>query len=134
MWSAPTLSSCSQDNDLLRPGYVRISLPYFADAAALRYVLDAVLFVAEHGWKLLPQYTCDAASAEWRHVHQRRPPRAWLGQISYESGKMTWANAAGSAGAAPRVDDTSEQAMCGTSTAGSERTPRKLLTHSLAAC
>ena len=29
-----------EDNELLRPGYFRISLPYFADAAALRYVLE----------------------------------------------------------------------------------------------
>ncbi|KOO20832.1 cysteine desulfurase [Chrysochromulina tobinii] len=71
-----------EDNELLRPGYVRLSLPYFADAQQVRYVLDAVHFVAEHGWKLLPQYLCDARTAEWRHVHQRRPPRAWLGEAA----------------------------------------------------
>ena len=35
--------------------YTRVSLPYFATEAQLRYVIDAVLFVADHGWKLLPQ-------------------------------------------------------------------------------
>ena len=38
---------------------------------------------------------CDAASAEWRHVHQKRPPRAWLGGVSYEHGKMVWSKASG---------------------------------------
>ena len=65
-----------EDNEVLRPGYTRVSLPYFADAATVRYVLDALLFVAEHGWKLLPQYTCDAASGEWRlRPPQHRPPQ-----------------------------------------------------------
>lgn len=84
-----------EDNELLRPGYVRLSLPYFADAQQVRYVLDAVHFVAEHGWKLLPQYLCDARTAEWRHVHQRRPPRAWLGGISYAEGALSWKRAEG---------------------------------------
>ena len=61
----------------------------------VRYVLDAILFVAEHGWKLLPQYLCDARTAEWRHVHQRRPPRAWLGGISYAGGALSWKRAEG---------------------------------------
>eukprot|EP00315_Gephyrocapsa_oceanica_P046214 CAMPEP_0185537682 /NCGR_PEP_ID=MMETSP1366-20130426/110565_1 /TAXON_ID=38817 /ORGANISM="Gephyrocapsa oceanica, Strain RCC1303" /LENGTH=536 /DNA_ID=CAMNT_0028149401 /DNA_START=1 /DNA_END=1608 /DNA_ORIENTATION=- len=83
-----------EDNEVLRPGYTRVSLPYFADAATVRYVLDALLFVAEHGWKLLPQYTCDAASGEWRHVHQKRPARAWLGSVSYDGGRMAWGGSA----------------------------------------
>ena len=32
-----------EDNELLRPGYVRLSLPYFADAQQVRYVLDSEL-------------------------------------------------------------------------------------------
>ena len=44
----------------------------------------------------MPQYTCDAATAEWRHVHQRKPPRNWLGQVSYEGGAMAWNPSAGS--------------------------------------
>ena len=85
-----------EDNELLRPGYVRISLPYFAERRIIEYVLDAVCFVASHGWNLLPQYTCDAATAEWRHVHQKKPPRAWLGNVSYENGAMKWSVNAGS--------------------------------------
>ena len=37
-----------EDNELLRPGYVRVSLPYFADGPTLRYVLDAVAVRAAH--------------------------------------------------------------------------------------
>ena len=54
------------DNEVLRPGQVRISLPYFVHPAALDFVLQAVRFVAERGYVLLPQYTFDAATGEWR--------------------------------------------------------------------
>merc|ERR1711871_1901364 len=84
-----------EDNEVLRPGYTRVSLPYFADTASIRYVLDALKFIADHGWKLLPQYTCDAGSAVWHHVHQRKPPRVWLGQVNYDSGRMNWSREAG---------------------------------------
>jgi hypothetical protein len=77
-----------EDNELLRPGYVRVSLPYYVSADELAFVGDALAFVCEHGWKLLSQYCPDGATAEWRHVHQRRPPRQWLGAIDYSSGEM----------------------------------------------
>ena len=73
-------------NEALRPGYIRVSLPYFTDLPTLQYVLDAVAFVADDGWTLLPQYAFDASTGEWRHVRQRRPPRAWLGAVDYSSG------------------------------------------------
>eukprot|EP00962_Isochrysis_galbana_P015278 scaffold4388_cov94-Isochrysis_galbana.AAC.1 len=77
-----------EDNELLRPGYFRVSLPYYASADELAFLGEALAFVAEHGFKLLSQYCPDPATAEWRHVHQRRPPRQWLGSIDYSSGEM----------------------------------------------
>ena len=41
---------------VLRPGYSRFSLPFWLSQEEIDYVLDAVLFVAEHGWKFLPVY------------------------------------------------------------------------------
>ena len=78
----------SVEHEILRPGYVRITLPYFASPAAVKYILDAVLFVARHGWKLLPQYSFDARASEWVHLQQRKPTRGWLGGVSYASGEM----------------------------------------------
>jgi hypothetical protein len=42
------------DRELLRPGFSRFNFPYFEDKDTLNFIIRAVLFVAEHGWKLLP--------------------------------------------------------------------------------
>ena len=56
----------------LKPGFFRLSFAYFTGETELRYLVDAVHFVAEHGWKLLPLYRFDPASGLWRHPD--RPP------------------------------------------------------------
>ena len=38
-----------------RPGYTRLSFPYFASDEFVDYIINAVILVAKHGWKLLPQ-------------------------------------------------------------------------------
>ncbi|GFO25655.1 tRNA 2-thiocytidine biosynthesis protein ttca [Plakobranchus ocellatus] len=77
--------------EILRPGFVRLNLPYFMDEACLQFVLEAVRMTAEHGWKLLPQYLFNPETAEWRQRHfQTFKDRKWLGHISYQSGQMKY--------------------------------------------
>ncbi|KAH7462614.1 uncharacterized protein KRP23_13632 [Phytophthora ramorum] len=45
-----------------------MSFPYFADEEEVAYILEAVNFVADHGWKFLPQYEYDPHNGSWRHV------------------------------------------------------------------
>ena len=40
---------------VLRPGFVRVNLPYFYDDETCDYIINAVDMVATHGWRLLPQ-------------------------------------------------------------------------------
>ena len=54
--------------EVLRPGFARVSLPYFASDAEIEYTLAAVRAVAAHGWRLLPMYRMDAKTGEWRHA------------------------------------------------------------------
>lgn len=49
----------AEGNELLRPGFSRLSLPYTLTDIEVDYVIKSVLFVAEHGWKFLPQYRLD---------------------------------------------------------------------------
>jgi hypothetical protein len=46
----------------------------------LDYVIDAVLFVAEHGWKFLHLYRYNHKTGEWAHTTRltRFPERKWL--------------------------------------------------------
>lgn len=53
--------------NILKPGDTRISFPYFADEDEVKYILDAVHFVADHGWEFLPQYAFDVRNGVWRH-------------------------------------------------------------------
>lgn len=76
--------------ELLRPGFTRISLPYFINDAELAFVMEAVKMVATEGWKLLPQYVVDLNTGEWRHhTNAVFKDRKWLTSIRYVDGKMT---------------------------------------------
>jgi hypothetical protein len=49
-------SALLDKHEVLRPGYSRLSLTYWMSPAEIEYVLDSVLFVAQHGYKFLPLY------------------------------------------------------------------------------
>eukprot|EP00049_Salpingoeca_infusionum_P010822 m.186635 g.186635 ORF g.186635 m.186635 type:complete len:1101 (+) comp14759_c0_seq2:41-3343(+) len=69
----------NSSNEMLRPGFVRFNIPWFMDAATVQYIVDSVLFIAEHGWKLLPFYNMNMETGEWRHVHHTlQKGRSWL--------------------------------------------------------
>jgi len=56
-----------QGDELIRPGFVRLSVNYFSSELSASFVGDAVRFIADNGWKLLPAYTFLPETGEWRH-------------------------------------------------------------------
>jgi len=56
--------------EILKGGFSRINLPFFEDRETLMFVFDAVAWVAEHGYKLLPLYSCEQRSATYRVPQQ----------------------------------------------------------------
>lgn len=54
--------------EVLRPGYTRLSLPYWMTEEEINYVVKAVKFVADHGSKFLPMYRFEAESGVWSHM------------------------------------------------------------------
>ncbi len=38
-----------------RPGFIRLSIPYFMSKEEIDFIIESVKWVAEFGWKLLPQ-------------------------------------------------------------------------------
>jgi hypothetical protein len=38
-----------------RPGFTRINLPYFMKKEEALFILESIVMIAEHGWKLLPK-------------------------------------------------------------------------------
>jgi len=49
----------------IKPGWSRISFHWMADEAEVRYLLDALAFVADHGHRFLPLYAFDWRSGVW---------------------------------------------------------------------
>jgi selenocysteine lyase/cysteine desulfurase len=68
----------------IKPGWTRVSFNYFISDAVFRYLVDAVDLVAEHGWKLLPEYRFEPASGLWRHRNGPVEPPLRLTDISYD--------------------------------------------------
>lgn len=80
---------CS-NHELLRPGFARISLPYFMSDSEVAFVMEALKMVATEGWKLLPQYVMIPETGEWRHhTNSLCKDRKWLNNIRYIDGRMT---------------------------------------------
>jgi selenocysteine lyase/cysteine desulfurase len=51
----------------IKPGWVRVNFNYFCSEAEIDYILEAVNFIADHGWKFLPQFDFHADSGLWHH-------------------------------------------------------------------
>ncbi|XP_068082911.1 uncharacterized protein [Anabrus simplex] len=76
--------------EMLRPGFARISLPYFMSDSEVAFVMEALKMVATEAWKLLPQYILNPETGEWRHhTNSVFRDRKWLGHIRYIDGKMS---------------------------------------------
>ncbi|KAG6620809.1 cysteine desulfurase [Phytophthora cinnamomi] len=75
-------------DEAIKPGVVRMTFPYFVDDAEVEYILDAVNFVADHGWKFLPQYDFDLHTAAWRHTSRANdnlPTKSCLSELQFFS-------------------------------------------------
>ncbi len=75
----------------IKPGWVRTNFNYFISEAVLDYVVAAVSLVAEHGWRLLPDYRFDPATGLWWHRDGPVEPPLRLRQVGYDQdGEMTY--------------------------------------------
>eukprot|EP00057_Strongylocentrotus_purpuratus_P003629 XP_003727027.1 PREDICTED: uncharacterized protein LOC100889512 [Strongylocentrotus purpuratus] len=54
--------------EIMKPGFIRLNLPYFFSEDVVDYVLEAVDAIGKHGWKVLSQYTCDPVKGSWTYV------------------------------------------------------------------
>jgi hypothetical protein len=67
----------------IKPGWVRVNFNYFISEAVFSFILDAVHFVADHGWRLLDQYDFDPLTGLWRHTRGRSEPPMSLWNVRY---------------------------------------------------
>jgi hypothetical protein len=85
-------NTCSQE--LLRPGFTRLSLAYFNTPAEISHILHAIHFIASKGYLFLPQYRMNHVTGEWKHSSRatRFPERKWLGSFDLRTAAVVTPN------------------------------------------
>jgi selenocysteine lyase/cysteine desulfurase len=71
--------------EVIKPGWVRVNFNYFIDEREFRYLIDAVDMTATDGWRLLPLYEYDPATAVWRHRDGLPKPPTSLAHLKFAS-------------------------------------------------
>lgn len=74
----------------IKPGWVRVNFNYFLSEDVFAFILEAVRWIAEDGWKLLPDYDFDAVTGRWKHVDARAVDVPGLDDVSYADGRLTY--------------------------------------------
>jgi selenocysteine lyase/cysteine desulfurase len=70
----------------IKLGFVRVTFNYLISETVFRYLVDAVEFLAEHAWKLLPLYRFDPSSGRWHHREAPRVARLSLDDLPLTPG------------------------------------------------
>ncbi|MFD2573078.1 aminotransferase class V-fold PLP-dependent enzyme [Spirosoma soli] len=81
-----------------KPGWVRLNFNYFIPEAEFLFIVDAILWLATHGWKLLNFYEFDDQTALWHPLGYKAP-------VSSLSNFLTHKQAAASKTAIDRVNE-----------------------------
>ncbi len=71
--------------EIVKPGWTRFGLNYFNTDEEVDFILGAVDWLADHAWKLLPAYECDATTGRWWHCDMADNPIMSLNDIRYDS-------------------------------------------------
>ncbi len=57
----------------IKPGWVRLTVPFYANEDDFEFMMSAVEFVADHGELFVPLYRLDWGDGVWRHVDRPAP-------------------------------------------------------------
>ena len=74
----------------IKPGWVRVNFNYFISDQVRDFMLDAVHFVADAGWRFLPHYRFDPVTALWKHRKPLADPPLSLHDIEYSHGALQY--------------------------------------------
>ncbi len=74
----------------VKPGWARMNFNYFISETVFDYLVQAVLLIAEHGWRLLPDYEFCPETGRWRHHQADAGARMSLHRIGYSGGRMEY--------------------------------------------
>lgn len=72
----------------IKPGWARINFNYFISEEMFDFVLEAVDFVAQQGWKFLPLYRFSPDTGLWDHQGWKHRAGMSLEDVTYQDGKL----------------------------------------------
>ncbi|KAF4654840.1 hypothetical protein FOL47_009766 [Perkinsus chesapeaki] len=55
---------------IFKPGFVRVGVHFTMTQEELEYLAEAILWIADKGWMLMPAYTINLRSGEWKHTNR----------------------------------------------------------------
>ncbi|MCC6433867.1 MAG: aminotransferase class V-fold PLP-dependent enzyme, partial [Acidimicrobiales bacterium] len=84
------LDAIQSGHEAAKPGWVRVNFNYFISERQFEFLLAAIDWVAQHGWKLLPHYVFDEHTGQWTHRGGRREPAMRLVDVTYANGRMEY--------------------------------------------
>jgi len=74
----------------IKPGWVRVNFNYFLSETQFQFILDAIHLIADHGWKLLPDYRFAPETGLWHHAGGVPEATMRLADVTYRAGKMEY--------------------------------------------
>ncbi len=74
----------------VKPGWVRVNFNYFISDHVFDFILGSVHLIAEHGWRLLPDYRFVPETGQWIHRRGHREPPMRLFDVRYKTGKLEY--------------------------------------------
>jgi selenocysteine lyase/cysteine desulfurase len=57
----------------IKPGWVRVTMPFYANDDDIEFLLSAIEFVADHGEQIVPLYRLGWGDGVWRHIERPQP-------------------------------------------------------------
>ncbi len=80
----------SHGSEGIKPGWVRVNFNYFISEATFEFIIAAVTWIAEHGWKLLTHYRFEPDTGLWRHRDYRADAGLGLSDVTYTNGRLEY--------------------------------------------
>lgn len=74
----------------IKPGWVRVNFNYFISEEVFDFIVNAVEFVADHGWQLIGHYRFEPMSGLWENLAGIPEPPMSLADVDYSFGEMRY--------------------------------------------
>jgi len=74
----------------IKPGWVRVNFNYFIPEEVFSFLLEAMHFIADEGWKLLSLYEFESETGLWFHRDRGQVAPLSLKDLSYTGGELDY--------------------------------------------